>query len=380
MWTIKHEPGDFSGFVGNKTVVDSLVGYQWRRPVFLYGPPGCGKTLLVNLLAKEKGWDVVLVSNENIDSIKAVAQTSSIFGGKRLILFDDVELLRDMKKVEAVLKETRNPAIAVTSDQSIKKLAPVKNACEKVVLRKPHKASIAKHLKLICDKEGVQAPQSVLEAVTENSSGDIRSSVNDLQTLAQGRKVLGEDSIKFLSRRDSTSDIYALLSKVYSGKDLKEVVESSWDVSEQPEGKLLWIDDNMPRIYQDAGCISDSLGCLSRASVFLGRIMRRQYWGFLRYATPLMTGGVSCNRPPRVSYSRYQFPAYYGMLGRTRKERALKAGIGIKAGPFLHVSSRVFASQYIPLLKTLLKQEKIGLDELTVLLNLTDEEAEYLAD
>lgn len=377
MWVVKHAPASFSEFVGNKTAVEKLLNHDWKKPLLVYGPGGCGKTTLAHLLAKEKGWDVVSVTDENLDSAENMSQTSSLFGGTRLILVDDIDLIKDKKSCEELVRQTRNPTIAVTQDFSSKKLVNIKKICEKVNIRKPMKISIQKHLSKICEREKITASQEILKEIVENGNGDIRSSVNDLETLAAGRERIVEADLALLYARDSKKDIYSFLGKVYGGESVSELSKLSFDLDEQPSSILFWIGENVPRIY--SGNLKEAFNFLSRADIFLGRIRNRQYWGFLRYASPLMSGGVSVSRPEKISFSRYVFPSFYGMLGRTKKERSLQKSIAGKASPHLHVSSRVFADQYVRLYRNLLRQAKLDSDELKGFFDLTDDELEYLS-
>jgi replication factor C large subunit len=305
-----------------------------------------------------------------------MSQTTSLFGGTRLILIDDINLMKEMKECEELVEGARNPVIAITEDSSSKRLKNVKQLCENVCLRRPLPASIAKHLNVICKMEGVTASPKVLEEIAKNAGGDVRSAVNDLEMLAAGRKKVDEKEVSLLSERDRKTDVYSFLGKVYGGGSVSEIVEESWDLDEQPESLLFWIDENVARVYGGGRNLAEAISFLARADVFLGRITSRQYWGFLRYAKPLMCGGVRVSRPERVSYGRYMFPSFYGALGRTKKERNLKKSVGLKASHLLHVSSDIFSKQYVGLYRTLLKSGRIKGEDLRGLFDLTDEDME----
>lgn len=377
MWSEKHSPKDFQEFAGNNSAVSGILCYAWKKPLLLTGPCGCGKTVFTKLLAKEKNWEIIKVSDDNIESAGAMAQTTTLFGDKRLIVVDDAELMKKTKEVEELLKTSRNPTIAVSSDLSSKKLKNIKKICEKASFQKPQAATVANHLSKICVKEGLTSSPSILKEVASNAGGDIRAAVNDLQCVYAGKTSVGESDLSLLFDRDVGSDIYSFLSMVYGGKPLSEIVEASWDLSEQPDAILFWVEENMARIYTDKSALCEAMDFIARSDIFLGRIRRRQYWGFLRYASPLMSGGVAAARPHKINYSRYMFPGFYGMLGRTKKDRNLRKSIGLKAAPKLHVSAGVFDKQYINLFKQLISKNRLTVDELSDEFNLSEEEAEY---
>jgi len=62
-------------------------------------------------------------------------------------------------------------------------------------------------LKRIVEVEGIKCDLGVLEKIAENANGDLRSAINDLQAIAQGKTMLqiGDISIgKGITRRISS--------------------------------------------------------------------------------------------------------------------------------------------------------------------------------
>ncbi len=378
MWSEKYKPRNFHEFVGNQKLIQDIRSYGWKKPLLIHGSTGVGKTAFAEAIAKELELEILRVRNENLDSAIIASQSSSIFGGKKLILIDHVEKIGNIKKVPLLLEKTRNPTILITSDFSSRRLKTIKKSCEKLQFRKPMAATIRNMLEAICEKEGIHADKEILLRIAENSGGDIRSAINDLQTVGMGKQRIEEKDLELLSPRDRTTDIYEVLSKVLTKSDFKQAIQSTWNLNEQPRDVLLWIDENLPRIYRSKEEIAKAYHYVSRADVFLGRIIRRQYWGFLRYVTPLMTGGVNISKNQKVNFTRYQFPLYFAKLGHTKKERAMKKSIAGKLSPEFHASGKVIAQQYIPLLQTMLRKNKLSEEELVKEYGLNSEEIEFI--
>ena len=378
MWSEKYKPRNFHEFVGNQKLIQDIRSYGWKKPLLIHGSTGAGKTTFAQALASELELEILCVRNENLDSAITASQTSSIFGGKKLIFIDHVDKIRDIKKASLLLEKTRNPTILITSDFSSKRLKTVKKACEKLQFRKPMAATITNILGGICGKEGIHPDKEILMRIAENSAGDIRSAINDLQTVGLGKQRIEKKDLELLGPRDRRTDIYEVLSKVLTKSDFKQAIQSTWNLNEQPRDILLWIDENLPRIYKSREEIAKAYHYVSRADVFLGRIIRRQYWGFLRYVTPLMTGGVNISKNQNVNFTRYQFPLYFAKLGHTKKERAMKKSIAEKLSPELHASGKVIARQYIPLLRTMLSKNKLGEEELAKEYGLNSEEIDFI--
>jgi len=377
MWHLKHRPQALEGFIGKAAVEEAR---KWDgRPLIIAGPTGTGKTLFAHLLALEREWEVVESDGSDTEKAEAAANTGSLFGGRRMLLIEGVEAVKDIKGLGALLEHAGNPIVFTTDDPGSKRLATLKKKCQLLQLRRPLPASLVKRMQSVADSEGVRVERPVLERIAKNAGGDIRAALSDLETLSCGKKSVSERDMEgVLAERDRGSDIYRALSIIFGGRDLREVVESTWGLSEQPRDIIWWVEENTPRLYNDREAIAGAYGSLSRADVFLGRIMRRQHWGFLRYANALMTAGVNVMRPAKINFTQYMFPGYFAAMGRTKGNRNIEKSIAGKMGPHLHVSGKSVAKDYIPLYRTLLSKGKVAPGELQEHYRLEDEELEYL--
>jgi len=241
-----------------------------------------------------------------------------------------------------------------------------------------HRSIGCKLLEGIAAKEGIEIDKETLKEIAERSNGDFRAAVNDLETLCSGRKKVTKDDLSILEGRDQISDIYKALSTIFLKKDIIESQRSTYDLDEQPQNVLLWIDENLPVLVKGPYELSRCYENLSRSDIFMGRITSRQYWGFLRYAGTLMTSGITASKGERISFARYQFPFYIIRMSQTKKERNLKKSIGKKIGTQLHCSSKEAAESYIPLYKTLMQAKKEDIRDMEERYKLEKEETEYL--
>ena len=381
MWIEKYKPRTFDGIIGNAAVIKYIKEYKWKRPLLIYGSTGVGKTVLAEAIANEFNFELVEITNRNISDAKTIAQTGSIFGKRKLILIDGVDMIRKIREVTDFLKSmkvTKNPTLLITSNFKSKRLSTIKRLCEKLQVRRAYPGTIAHLLGSICKNEGISADKEILVRLAENAGGDIRSAINDLEMVGMGKSRLNLKDLDILKPRDRSTDIYNALNLILIKRDMQEAIRSTWDLDQQPRDTLMWIDENLPRVYTDREEIGKSYYYLSRADVFIGRILRRQYWGFLRYANPLMTGGVNISKGDNIHSTRYQFPMYISRMGQTKKERSLKKSIGEKLSGELHVSKRIVADEYIPLFRVLLKNKKLTGEELAERFKLDSGELEYI--
>ncbi|MDD5111143.1 MAG: AAA family ATPase [Candidatus Altiarchaeota archaeon] len=385
MWTEKYKPKKLEELVGNRGEIEKLEGFNWKKPLLVHGATGIGKTALVGAIANDMDFDIAEINSENIGQAASISSTGSLFGRKRLVVIENAESIRDMKALSAFLESVRTPTLLTTSEYDSKRLKTVKKLCIGMQLKRPMAATIANYLAVICKKEEVTAEKSVLTAVAENSNGDIRVALTDLEMLAKGKREITEKDAELLYSRDVKEDIYKALNAVFSESSAQKAVESTRDLSENPEIVVLWIAENASGALQGARPLSDAFYYLSRASVFLGRVHMRQYWGFWRYAGMLMTAGITVSKES-VKHGFYRFPGggYFATaessLGRTKLEReAVKEFCG-KLKARIHASNRVLIREDVPLLRTLLKHNKTDADEIKKEYMMTDEELAYITE
>lgn len=380
MWTLKYRPRRFEQFKGNKTAKKKAKNYDWKKPLMVYGPPGVGKTSFVHCLANELGFELVEVSDDNIEDALAISQTGSLMGGRKLIFVDNVENIKKIRKITELVKKSKNPVVLAATDHKSRRLRTIGRKVEKLNIRRQRPASIAKYLRWILKQEGIEFDKDAVKEIADHADGDLRSAVLDLETVAKGRERITKDELGILEERNRSTDIYKVLSKILVKDDYGKALASTWDLDMQPRDVLLWVDENVPRVYKHKDDIIEAFHYLSRADVFLGRIMRRQYWSFLRYAGPLMTGGVNISKKHGVKRSYFQFPKYIINMSKTKKDRRMRKSLGEKLGPYHHVSSAIVTEQYIPLYSTLLKQEHIEEEKLRDRFDLEKKEIEYLKE
>lgn len=375
LWAEKHAPKRIEEIVGNGESVEEIRKWalDWKRekngkPILLCGPPGVGKSALAYALANSMGWEIVEMNASDLrnkDSIERVAgaasSSSTLSGERRLVLIDEVDGLQrnDRGGAAAVLNIIRNarqPVILTANDYWEQSLLTIRTECKKVELRRINFHSVAKVLQRIAEKEGVELDREAAEAIAGEVKGDLRAAINDLQATASGRKKVRMGEM-YAGRRDHEKNVFEAVRIVLKSTSYAEAVEADQGLEVDHDMFKRWIEENIPIEYEKPEDVARAFDALSKADIFDGRIMRRQYWGFLRYSSVLMTAGVALAKEERYKkFSKYGFPSIVRKLSASKKQRSMEKEIGLKVGERCHCSWRR-ARGYFPLLALLPKED-----------------------
>jgi replication factor C large subunit len=400
-WTVKHTPKSLADIVGNADAIEKLLewtkswekGIPKKRAAFLYGPPGVGKTVTVEALAHDYGMEFVENNASDYRTEEAInrfaglaSQYGSLFGGKRIILLDELDGLTGtsdrggVKAITDVVKVAQCPIILIANSAYDPRFSNLRSYCLLIEFKKPPAGEVAKRLKLISEDEGIQADEAALKFIAQRSGGDVRSAVNDLQALGQGKKTLTYEDVSWLGYRDRQDSIFNVLRMILYGKTCAGAKQAANMVDVDTDMLFEWIYENVPAHLTDPHDLADAMDALSVADVYRGRIRATQEWGFMRYVIDYMTAGVTLARKnTRTSgWIPFKFPERIQMLSRSRAERAMKLSIGAKIKKKNHISARRASREVIPYLKIMFNNNAEMAAGLAKWLDLNQEMVEYL--
>jgi replication factor C large subunit len=390
-WAEKYRPKRLSEVVGNPAAINDLREWaeSWERgtpkkkAVVLVGDAGIGKTSSALALAEEFGWGVVELNASdlrNADSIKKIATSGALnetftdsgefvstrHGGRKLIILDEADNIfgkEDYGGIQAIsmtIRETQQPIILIVNDYYAltKRSSAIKNMCKKIKFSKIKKTSVIKVLRNICQNEDISISTEALYTLAEHSAGDLRSALNDLQSLSLGKKKISEKDVTVLGYRDSSINIFKALQGIFRATSYQSAKESAINLNEAPDYLLLWIDENLPSEYKKPEDLANAYIPLSKASIYLGRVRRRQHYRFWSYANDLMTAGVALSKTSSYyGYSKYQFPRWLTKMSRSKGTRSIQKSINDKLSTYCHTSRYVAQVEIFPYYKYLFNKD-----------------------
>jgi len=402
IWTQKHKPQTLDEIVGNKKAKKQF--YDWlkswdcgipkKRASLLYGSPGVGKTVTVETIAKELNMELVEKNASDYrtaDAIKRFAglasQYSTLFGEKRLTLLDEVDGIAGrvdrggVKELTKILKETRSPIVLTANDAYSSRLSTIRKYSEVIEFKNPTIREGVTHLKGICEKEGINADEDALKLIVERAGRDVRSAVNDLQALAQGKTRLTKEDVAWLAGRDRKEVIFKVMQTIFYSRDGWEAKKAAGSADVDPDMLFHWVYENAPYHLNDPHDLVKAMDSIALADIYRQRIRDTQNWSFLKYVFDFSTSGVAAARQNSKSsgWVPFRFPSKIRMLSSTKRERALKFNIGMKIRKKCHVGATKSAKDVLPFLKVIFQNNTEMAAGLAHWFEFDDDMIEYIA-
>ncbi len=235
-WTEKYRPSKVEEIVGQESIVEQLKGYvrEKNMPKLLFaGPAGVGKTSAAIALAKElygenyresflelnasdqRGIDIVR------GKIKEFARSVPLEGVKfKIIFLDEADALT--ADAQNALRRTMEMYSRVTRfilscNYSSKIIEPIQSRCAVFRFTPLSESDIRKMIERIVKEENLTITEEAIQALIEVGEGDMRKTINLLQSASLGAKKITDKQIYSMAARAKPKEIQEVVKLALSG-------------------------------------------------------------------------------------------------------------------------------------------------------------------
>ena len=189
----RYRPTNINNFVGNENIKNTIKGYIDQNDIqnlLFYGPPGCGKTTLAKLIAKNIDCDLLYINAsdergiETIrDKVSGFASTMS-FKSLKIVILDEADFLTIMAQASlrnVIETFSRSTRFILTCNYLERIIDPLQSRCQTLKIIPPDRLDIINHLMKVTNKENIKHSVSDLETIVNNNYPDVRKMLNTIQ-------------------------------------------------------------------------------------------------------------------------------------------------------------------------------------------------------
>lgn len=210
MWVEKYRPSRLDQIINQKDIIRGLQNLRKKPneiPHFIFaGPAGVGKTTAALCMAKEllgENWrrDTLELNASDERGIKMVRERVKEFAAVmkfssttenddkpyRIIILDEADEMTSEAQTalrRIIEDSSRTTRFIIICNYLSQLIEPIQSRCVIFRFTRLPKQEVADHLSEICKREGIEFDVKALSRIYDSTSGDLRHSINILQSAA----------------------------------------------------------------------------------------------------------------------------------------------------------------------------------------------------
>jgi replication factor C small subunit len=210
MWVEKYRPSRLDQLINQKDIIRALQNLRKKPneiPHFIFaGPAGIGKTTAALCIAKEllgENWrrDTLELNasdergikmvRERVKEFAAVMKFSSTIENDdkpyRIIILDEADEMTSEAQTalrRIIEDSSRTTRFIIICNYLSQLIEPIQSRCVIFRFTRLPKQEVVDHLSEICKREGIEFDVKALSRIYDSTSGDLRHSINILQSAA----------------------------------------------------------------------------------------------------------------------------------------------------------------------------------------------------
>ena len=371
MWVESSRPRTVEELIGNEEARLAIIKWlaEWvigSKPLLLLGPPGVGKTTVVQALSFQFDYDLIEMNASDtrnrevlLNRIIPAFKNTSLLEKKMLLFLDEVDGIsgrQDIGGIEYLVSVLKAPTIPVimaanSRDTKIRDLAKI----SKVIEFEPiHPRLLLLYINHILKKHNVTLSPEDKFSIVRSSNGDVRALLNNAQSISAGYDAYKEDSFD-VDIKSAVNLFFSCLSAEEAKKILSRTdavyIDPRFGISSDERRRdivnALFSSILSSRI--DISILAIMLDILSKIDVLVGRMGTNRHWSILKYFDTLIAYGLFyISRNKAIKYSQYNmaWPLMGPILARGQSLKKLAGELAQAA----HTSKSTFSTLYLPYL------------------------------
>lgn len=210
MWVEKYRPSRLDQIINQKDIIRALQNLRKKPneiPHFIFaGPAGVGKTTAALCIAKEllgENWrrDTLELNASDERGIKMVRERVKEFAAVmkfsstaenddkpyRIIILDEADEMTSEAQTalrRIIEDSSRTTRFMIICNYLSQLIEPIQSRCVIFRFTRLPKQEVVDHLSEICKREGIEFDVKALSRIYDSTSGDLRHSINILQSAA----------------------------------------------------------------------------------------------------------------------------------------------------------------------------------------------------
>ncbi|PNW75459.1 hypothetical protein CHLRE_12g527300v5 [Chlamydomonas reinhardtii] len=229
-WVEKYRPKKLDDVAAHKEIIDTIkrLTVENRLPhLLLYGPPGTGKTSTILAVARQIYGNSLANMTLELNSsdergigvvrqeIQDFASTRSVFSNKfKLIILDECDAMTQDAQAalrRVIEKYTRNARFCLICNYVSKIIPALQSRCTKFRFAPLSPQFVRERLQYVADIEKMKLGPGGLDAVVQLGSGDMRRSLNILQSCHMAFDTVDQSAVYTCTGNPLPADIERVL-------------------------------------------------------------------------------------------------------------------------------------------------------------------------